>query len=295
MHAHEEPTKTAARPAPLPVPHPSAGHAARPGTAGLTPESAAALQRTAGNAAVARAVGRVRQPWQASGPAGTTVQRMPPKRDRDTAGLERGDSPPARRATRGSTKVFDLDKPTLTFTSAYDGPASQRLDADQSIGFTQAAALHNPAGAPLSPASNYHFWQEVTDSNVQIIPARSTEGVPSERPWQQDGPYKPPYNNAVIVSDRNAITFNDDPGFSTTSKLTAGYWLASYSVSFRWKVARNTGAFNRGAPAWTSGVVTHTLTSDFDPESPDAPAPIRARAAGNRTWTVDLGATGDDA
>ncbi|WP_329304486.1 hypothetical protein OG410_22170 [Streptomyces sp. NBC_00659] len=138
-------------------------------------------------------------------------------------------------------------------------------------------------------SSNYHFWQQVTDQNVQIY--RTATGFregSSERDWVQDGPYRPRYNNAVIADQQNSITFNDDPGFSTTAQMSPGYWLKSYSVSFRWKVARNTGAWNANLPAWTSPVVTHTLTSAFDPENPDVAVEIDHQAAGDREWTVDL-------
>ncbi|MGQ4420394.1 DUF4157 domain-containing protein, partial [Streptomyces sp. SAS_269] len=84
------------------------------------------------------------------------------------------------------------------------------------------------------------------------------------------------------------ITFTDDPGFSTSARMSSGYWLKSYSVSFRWKVARNTGRWNTNLPAWTSPEVTHTVTSAFDPDNPEASVPIDAQAAGNRSWLVDL-------
>ncbi|MFE5402596.1 DUF4157 domain-containing protein [Streptomyces sp. NPDC056580] len=218
------------------------------------------------------------------------VQRMPAKRDRTAAELKGDSPPPQRRNTRASQKpAADLDHPTLTFTSSYTGPASQRLDADQEIGFNQAAVLHNPANAPQRVSSNYHFWQQVTDQNVQII---ANDGghreVPSSRDWVQDGPYRPNYTNAVITDAQDAITFTDDPGFSTSARMSSGYWLKSYSVSFRWKVARNTGRWNTNLPAWTSPEVTHTVTSAFDPDNPEASVPIDARAAGNRSWLVDL-------
>jgi hypothetical protein len=218
------------------------------------------------------------------------VQRAPKKRDSTAAELKGNSPPPQRRNTRASMKPPpDLDHPTLTFTSSYTGPATQRLDADQDIGFTQAATLHNPDNAPQRVSTNYHFWQEVTDKNVQIIPTKDGRREErSSRGWEQDGPYRPRYTNSVIMDGQNAITFNDDPGFSTFAKMSAGYWLKSYSVSFRWKVARNTRTWNADLPAWTSPVVTHTLTSDFDPDNPDTPAPIEARAAGDRSWTVDL-------
>ncbi|AEW99563.1 eCIS core domain-containing protein [Streptantibioticus cattleyicolor] len=222
---------------------------------------------------------------------GAAVQRMP-KRTKDDAGIK-GDSPPPRRATRSSTKEYDLDKPVLEFESSYDGPASQRLHTEQSIGFQQVARLRNPAGAPLAVATNYHFWQEVTDSNVQIVEEDGLDNdQASSRGWAQDGPYHPPYNNPVITNSQNSIEFNDNPGFSTSERLSSGYWLKRYSISFRWKVARNNGAWNRNVPCWTSPVVTHTLSSTLDPEHPDEPVPITANAAGDRTWTVDLSGLG---
>ncbi|WP_329572152.1 eCIS core domain-containing protein [Kitasatospora sp. NBC_01266] len=223
----------------------------------------------------------------------TAVQRMPPKRDTDTAEI-RGNSPP-RRHTRAKSRAenLDLNRPTLEFESSYDGPQEQRMHANQSIGFTQVAKLKNPEGAPQRVSTNYHFWQEVTDSNTQIVEADGPHGQDSERPWAQDGPYRPPYTNPVITDAQNSISFTDDPGFSTNRSMTSGYWLRSYQVSFRWKVARRTGAWNRNLPSWTSPVVTHTLESVFDPENPEASAPITHEAAGDHTWAVDLSAVGD--
>lgn len=216
-----------------------------------------------------------------------------PKRDTDTAEI-RGNSPP-RRHTRAKSRAenLDLNRPTLEFESSYDGPQEQRMHANQSIGFTQVAKLKNPEGAPQRVSTNYHFWQEVTDSNTQIVEADGPHGQDSERPWAQDGPYRPPYTNPVITDAQNSISFTDDPGFSTNRSLTSGYWLRSYQVSFRWKVARRTGAWNRNLPSWTSPVVTHTLESVFDPENPEASAPITHEAAGDHTWAVDLSAVGD--
>ncbi|MFJ2582589.1 DUF4157 domain-containing protein [Kitasatospora aureofaciens] len=221
--------------------------------------------------------------------AGEAVQRMP-KRNKETAGIS-GNSPPPERRTRAKSRAanLDLNRPVLEFESDYDGPSSQRLHADQSIGFRQVARLKNPTGAPQRVSTNYHFWQEVTDSSVQIIESKKGFGEhASNRQWVQDGPYRPPYTDAVINDAQNQIEFNDNPGFSTTAKMTSGYWLKSYSVSFRWKVARNTAPWNRGMPCWTSPEATHTLESAFDPANPEQEAPITARPAGNFTWNVDL-------
>lgn len=225
--------------------------------------------------------------------SGTAVQRMP-KRNKETAEIKGDSPPPQRRNTRSKAREadLDLDRPTLEFESTYEGPRTQRLHADQSIGFQQVARLNNPEGAPLRAATNYHFWQEVTDSNVQIVEADGLHDQTSSRNWVQDGPYRPPYNNPVITNGQNSIEFADNPGFSTTARMASGYWLKSYTVSFRWKVARNTGTWNRNLLCWTSPVVTHTLESVFDPENPEESAEISAHAAGNHTWAVDLSGVG---
>ncbi|MFB7910656.1 DUF4157 domain-containing protein [Kitasatospora sp. NPDC056076] len=221
--------------------------------------------------------------------AGGAVQRMP-KRNADVAEV-RGSSPPAR-TTRGKARAANLDlaRPVLEFESGYEGPATQKMDDDQSIGFSQVARLKNPPGAPQRVSTNYHFWQEVTDSNVQVV--RAKDGGYGEhdsaRDWVQDGPYRPNYTNAVIVDAQNQIEFNDNPGFSTSARMTAGYWLQQYSVSFRWKVAPNAGTWNRNLPAWTSPVVTHSVSSQFDPEHPDEPVAITVHEGGDHTWNVDL-------
>ncbi|MBB4927576.1 hypothetical protein FHR34_006671 [Kitasatospora kifunensis] len=226
--------------------------------------------------------------------SGVAVQRMP-KRNKDTAELKGNSPPPQRRNTRGSARAegLDLNKPTLEFESSYEGPRTQQLHAAQNIGFDQVAKLKNPPGAPQKVATNYHFWQEVTDSNVQLVEADGLDDQTSTRGWVQDSFYRPPYNTSVISNGQDSLEFQDNPGFSTSAKMTSGYWLKSYTVSFRWKVARNTGTWNRNLPCWTSPVVTHTLTSAFDPENPEASAAITARAAGNHTWQVDLSTVGE--
>ncbi|MFJ9461090.1 DUF4157 domain-containing protein [Kitasatospora sp. NPDC101447] len=230
--------------------------------------------------------------------AGEAVQRMPSKRDADTAEV-RGSSPPAGRRTRGKARAenLDINRPTLEFRSNYEGPATQKLHSSQEIGFQQVARLKNPPGAPQRVSSNYHFWQEVSDSNVQIIESEDGYGEhPSARGWVQDGPYRPTYTDPVITNAQDKIEFNDNPGFSTTARMTSGYWLKAYSVSFRWKVALNTGGrWSRNLPAWTSPEVTHTVVSEFDPENPDKEAPINATRAGDFDWNVDLSALGDGA
>ena len=92
------------------------------------------------------------------------------------------------------------------------------------------------------------------------------------------------------VAAANWKAFQDDPGWSTTSKLGSGYWLTSYSVSFRWKVARNAGAWDMNAVAnvWTSPIITHTVTCDLDVENPDAPVRVNARAAGVKHWDIAM-------
>ncbi|MEU4119935.1 DUF4157 domain-containing protein [Kitasatospora sp. NPDC028055] len=230
-------------------------------------------------------------PAHAGSPAAATaaVQRMP-KRNADVAEV-RGSSPPAR-TTRGKARAANLDlaRPVLEFESGYEGPATQKMDDDQSIGFWQVARLKNPPGAPQRVSTNYHFWQEVTDSNVQVVRAKdgSYGEHDSARDWVQDGPYRPNYTNAVIVDAQNQIEFNDNPGFSTSARMSPGYWLQEYSVSFRWKVAPNNGTWNRNLPAWTSPVVTHSVRSEFDPEHPDEPVAITVHEGGVHTWNVDL-------
>lgn len=239
---------------------------------------------------------RAPQHRQGQAAPGGAVQRAPSssrqtassKRKKDEAGIK-GNSPPPRRATRSSARgPVDLDHPRLEFRSWYEGPGTQRLDADQSIGFGQAATLHNPANAPQRVSTNYHFWQQVTDRSVQIVAADGLHDQQVQRPWGQDSRYRPPYTSEVINDEPTFITFNDNPGFSTDQRLAAGYFVKSYSVSFRWKVARANGTWNTNDPAWTSPVVTHTFTSEFDPEDPGTATPVVHHAAGDRTWTVDL-------
>ncbi|MEU3959977.1 DUF4157 domain-containing protein [Streptomyces buecherae] len=248
-------------------------------------------------AAVQRALApRLNEPNDGAGHRGaasgrdrsSAVQRMP------RAGKRAAESPPAdptagKRATRSSRKTFDLSKPKLTFTSAYEGVRTQHLEEQQSIGFRQEATLSRPEGAPQATAYYYHFWQEVADNIVSTNRAGKEFKVPL-KDMEQDQKYWPPYKNAVISNTPPAITFTDNPGWSTDRHIEKGQWLKSYEVHFRWKVAWTNGVkWQRGQQAdWTSPTVVHRMTSDFDPEEPDAPAKVVAEPAGNHEWTVNL-------
>ncbi|WP_229403203.1 eCIS core domain-containing protein [Micromonospora okii] len=218
--------------------------------------------------------------------AQTPVQRLP-KAVRTKTTDQTG--PYSGRATRSRSKPeADLNAPRLTFTSAYDGPSTQRLDTRQSIGFTQAATLHRPDNAALSAATLYDFRQEVTDEFVAYtVDEDGAVGSPQHegRPWAQDGPYRPNYTNPVIQTSPAAIVFNDDPGFSTTSAIGEGSWLARYEVRFRWRVRRR----DAESQTWVSSPeMRHSLTSDFDPENPPQSGAIDHAAAGDHEWDVSL-------
>ena len=282
-----------------------------PGHGSMTPAQAIALQRTAGNTAVSRAVGEgsgaAKIPWAAR----TTSS----KRTQDDVGIERGESPPHQqqrvdkeqqatrttRSGRAGTSVKGKEKaeepeeignPTLQFTSRYVGPRTQSLAGNQEIGFEQEATLRRADGMTTPAEDAYDFWQEVTDENRQIAPdAVNYRPKKSKRPWVVDGPFRPPYNSedGTIVNAADRISFHDSPGFSGNMRMTNGYWLSSYEVRFRWKVRRKLGGrFTKNEPFWTSDEMVHRVESVFDPQNPDAPAPITADPAGNRTWNVEL-------
>ncbi|SCF17288.1 hypothetical protein GA0070558_13810 [Micromonospora haikouensis] len=218
--------------------------------------------------------------------AQTPVQRVP--RAEGTRTTNRSE-PYSGRATRSKSKPeADLNAPRLTFTSSYTGPATQRLDTRQSIGFTQVATLHRPDNAALSAATLYDFRQEVTDQFVAYTVDEDGEvGTPQRenRAWVQDGPYRPNYTNPVIQTTPAAIVFNDDPGFSTTSAIGENSWLAEYEVRFRWRVRRR----DVESQTWVSSPeMVHTLTSDFDPDNPPQSDAIDHAAAGDHEWTVSL-------
>lgn len=219
------------------------------------------------------------------------VQNKKEKAKKEKAKKEKAENVQPRKTRAMTRPQADLNKPVLDFTSGYTGVRTQKLYEQQNINFTQTATLRNPANAALMAASNYHFWQEVQDVFVHVDANHGPENQPEHRRnWEWDRPYGPPYRDAVITSAQNAIAFQDDPGWSTTSKLGSGYWLTSYSVSFRWKVARNAGAWDMNAVAnvWTSPIVTHTVTCDLDVENPDAPVRVNARAAGVKHWDIAI-------
>lgn len=218
--------------------------------------------------------------------AQTPVQRVP--RAEGTRTTNRSE-PYSGRATRSKSRPeADLNAPRLTFTSSYTGPATQRLDTRQSIGFTQVATLHRPDNAALSATTLYDFRQEVTDQFVAYTVSEDGEvGAPQRenRAWVQDGPYRPNYTNPAIQTTPAAIVFNDDPGFSTTSAIGENSWLAEYEVRFRWRVRRR----DVESQTWVSSPeMVHTLTSDFDPDDPPQSDAIDHAAAGDHEWTVSL-------
>jgi hypothetical protein len=172
-------------------------------------------------------------------------------------------------------------KPTLTFTSSHKGVGTQKLYAEQEIGFVQTARLEWNAMAPQHIASYFELRQYVYDK------FKYAGRDPEERKWQIDGPYKPPYKNAQTVADQTSITFTDEPGFLSTgssadnNKKVAGRWLELYTVSFYWEVTRlDTGQ------VWQSPVVTHDMTSP--PNADYSDAPVNYAAAGDERWEIDL-------
>ncbi|MHC3469462.1 hypothetical protein ACYF6T_12165 [Streptomyces sp. 7R007] len=294
-----------------PAPHSEPERRFTPGNGPMTPSQALALQRTAGNAAVSRILGQgtsagPKVPWAAPS-TGT-------KRTQEESGVERGDSPPrgqqrveagkqatrTTRSGRAGTSVKgkeaqepeEIGNPTLQFTSRYVGPRNQSLAGNQEIGFDQVATLRRADGMTTRAEDAYDFWQEVTDENRQIAPdAANYRPKRSKRPWAVDGPFRPPYNteDGTITNEAERISFHDSPGFSGNMRMTNGYWLCSYEVKFRWKVRRKLGGrFTKNEPFWTSDEMVHRMESVFDPDNPEAPAPITATAAGNRTWNVEL-------
>lgn len=260
----------------------------------LPPAAVLGLQRAVGNRATSDLLGES----MSAGPLPTPHQAPGTKRKADamvgaTGGAGSpggGASQPKRRSARlADNPDADLNRPTLSFTSSYRGARTQTLDAEQEFSFPQEATLTRPDGVRSRTAGAlYHFRQEVTDSWTLVIP--DDRGTPTRRRdgrgWAQDGPYQPPYDSRspgkeMIHTTADSITFEDTPGWSTTSKVGVNEWLESYQVSFRWKV-RRVG----GNTTWTSPVVTHTLTSPYTDGS-DRPANVNP--AGSRSWQVPLG------
>ncbi|MFD4866948.1 hypothetical protein [Streptomyces sp. NPDC058412] len=290
---------------------PDWGQRVAPELGQVNPAMATAMQRSVGNATLGRMI--------AQGPAGPKVPHAAPgargkKRTQDEV-VERGESPPtnqqkteagaATRATRsgkaGATPSVkgkeqrveeEIGNPTLVFTSRYDGDEEHSLNGDNSIGFAQTATLRRADGMQTPAAEAYDFWQEVSDESRQIVPASvNYRPKKSSRAWVVDGPFHPPYNdedgNVVNAADR--ITFVDNPGFSTTTRMSAGYFLVDYTVRFRWKVRKKQGGrFTKAEPFWASDEMVHRVTSAFDAENLEEAVRVNHRAAGNRTWNVQL-------
>ncbi|WP_432148608.1 hypothetical protein [Streptomyces sp. bgisy029] len=276
----------------------------------VDPGMATAMQRSVGNAALGRMI--------TQGAAGPRVPHAAPstrtKRTQDEV-VERGESPPtnlrkteegaATRTTRsgkaGATpSVKDKEKaveeeigdPTLVFTSRYDGDDEQSLNGNNSIGFAQTATLRRADGMQTPAADAYDFWQEVSDESRQIVPSSvNYRPKKSSRAWVVDGPFRPPYNDedGNVINEADRITFVDNPGFSTSTRMSAGYFLVDYTVRFRWKVRKKLGGrFTKAEPFWESDEMTHRVTATFDAENPEEAVRVNHRAAGNRTWTVRL-------
>ncbi|MEU7730403.1 hypothetical protein AB0B78_35115 [Streptomyces sp. NPDC040724] len=289
---------------------PDWGQRVAPDLRPVNPAMATAMQRSVGNATLGRMI--------AQGPAGPRVPHAAPstrKRTQDEV-VERGESPPASqqkteagaatRATRsgkaGATPSVkgkegrveeEIGNPTLVFTSSYDGDEEQSLNGNNNIGFAQTATLRRADGMQTPAAEAYDFWQEVSDESRQIVPT-SVNYQPKKAPrraWGVDGPFRPPYNeedgNIIKAADR--ITFVDNPGFSTTTRMSAGYFLVDYTVRFRWKVRKKQGGrFTKAEPFWESDEMVHRVTSAFDAENPEEAVQVNHHAAGNRTWNVQL-------
>ncbi len=161
-----------------------------------------------------------------------------------------------RRSSRFSEKYDNTVGLTLRFTpSQYSGVSVQTLDEQQNIYFTQAATLvMRRDSAPHGITYYYEFRQFVTDSWTFQSGEAQALG-----PFVQDGPYRPNYTNAQCVASRDFITFNDEPGFSTGSRIAAGKWLLDYEVRFQWQVT----ALYGGGAVWTSPEVVHRVDSPF--------------------------------
>jgi hypothetical protein len=167
-------------------------------------------------------------------------------------------------------------KLTLHFTSHYVGVTTQHEDALESVYFDQTATLSMPSGAPHDIEHYYEFRQQSRDSYTRT--AGTSHGLTS---WAQDGPYRPPYSDPQITHTRTGISFKDEPGFSTTSRLDPGDWLVDYDVYFRWVVTAKWSG-----DVWTSPEVHHQVTSEHTPGVNSAP--VHHSAAGDATWTVQL-------
>ncbi|MBA3468415.1 MAG: hypothetical protein H0T53_02105 [Herpetosiphonaceae bacterium] len=185
---------------------------------------------------------------------------------------------PEPRKTRSSVrKVGDLNRPRLTFSASYTGVKTQDRNKEQVIAFNQIATLHKPENAPSSTETYYDFYQDVTDE-IEGDPVGAEDHAFT--PFVIDGPYSPPYNSEVIENTSNYIAFNDDPGFSTTSKIPVGTWLKKYQVKFRWRIKRiATGK------EWMSNEIIHKIDSPL-PVNPATTGPVTATVASDEDWQV---------
>jgi hypothetical protein len=153
------------------------------------------------------------------------------------------------------------------------------LARKQDIKFDQRATLEIPksAHAPRAITGYYEFRQLVKDSyrfHGDWWPTQSWAFV-------QDGPYKPPYNNAVIDVGQRSIVFHDVPGFSTDRAVGAGSWLNEYDVYFKWQVTHK-----QAGTVWESPQVHHHMDAEFEPGKEQVS--VNHEAAGTRQWEVDL-------
>jgi hypothetical protein len=248
----------------------------------MSPDTLLGLQGSVGNQAVTRMV-------QAASVQPSTEDAVMAGLAHDGGGASRRDKrkrpekgsgsdeekPPPRRATRASGKTFDLAHPILKFSSSYQGPRTQKLDATQAMGFDQDATLQRPNGAPQRVSFYYEFRQQVRDG----YEAEDGSGHALGTNFVQDGPYRPPYTNEVITDAQDTINFHDNPGFSTGSRIQADQWLKWYKVFFRWKVKRKDTNSE-----WTSPEVSHSLDSPYNDGDDNS---ITTTSSPDATWAVD--------
>lgn len=245
---------------------PAAPVAAEPGS----PADVLAKQESVGNRATSELLAGAKVEAPSRAPQPSTSKR------RREEGSPEG-QPERRRSTRNKEdENVDLD-PILKFKSSYEGVSTQKLDEAQSIGFAQEATLTKPSAAKKRVDEYYEFRQEVRDGYESTD--KSKDGSqPLGKKFVQDQTFEPPYEGETTARDKEYITFVDNPGWSTSSKIGAGYWLKWYTVFFRWKVKRkSTGK------EWTSPEVKHSVESTYDDGND---AEVKAEVAGNKRWTV---------
>jgi hypothetical protein len=214
-----------------------------------------------------------------AGSSGTTTQKkqkkLTPTGKKSAKKKATGKITAQRRSPRVAARHDVTSKPVLRFTSSYTGTGTQRLGEEQSIMFDQSATLAMTTTAP-HPITHYYELRQLVRDNWDFQTGETQAlGVSV-----QDGPYHPDYNDPVITVTAGAISFQDTPGFSTTSKVAAGKWLDSYDVYFKWTVTDiATGQM------WTSPEVHHTMTSAYNG---GADSPVVRAPAGDAEWQVIL-------